>query len=166
MLTLTTGAQVGNPFFTNKVCCPTHRNCVTNHTTLTQFFDVVQTCYNLHWSPQSKRMERKYWPYMNFVGHMESVQSHAEQFLKHIGAWDDFGRDGWGPHSNATIFQATNKGSSQGSAHATHAVTKLQGYYTPDLAAAVDLYYKEDYRLRLLGLKRTRLFANVTKHSY
>jgi hypothetical protein len=107
-------------------------------------------------------MEAKYWPYINFVGHMESVQSDAEQFLRQIGAWDDFGQSGWGSNGTSAIFQSENKGS-RGSEHATHAVTKLQRYYTTELAAQVDTYYKEDYRLPQLGLPRTRLFENVSK---
>lgn len=156
---------VRNPQFTIRRCCPRTKDCAPrsndnhnrNSTTvsLSDFLVTVQTCENAHWAPQSRRMEPKYWPYINFVGHMETVEQDAKQLLERIGAWHAYGASGWGVNGTQSLFHAV------GVQHATDAKMKLQSYYTPDLERQVDHYCYMDYKIPYLNLTRTSIFDEV-----
>jgi hypothetical protein len=130
------------------------------------------------WAPQSRRMEAKYWPYINFVGHMETVAADAERLLRHVGGdecWERFGATGWGNDNNnnckdcSAIFQrgppptlngTKNHASTTivGAHHATAAHARLKAYYTPELERKVDEFCFGDYHVAALNLTRSRLF--------
>lgn len=164
--------QLVNPYYTNHACCRETMNCVNQYnTTLSDFFQIARTncANNTHWVPQSQRMEAKYWPYINFVGHMETIATDAERLLLHVGAWEDYGAWGWGDDDDGNnrsressrggaIFGGQQGG--QGSQHATNALTKLRQYYTPTLEAQVDEFYANDYQTPTLELKRTSIFPS------
>jgi hypothetical protein len=94
-------------------------------------------------------MEMKYWSYINFVGHMETLQEDAENLLKQIGAWEDYGETGWGARGKEFMFQGMAGG--VGRQHATNAKTKAQSYM---IDAAVNEYYAEDYANPVLNLPK------------
>jgi hypothetical protein len=61
-------------------------------------------CDQPYWRPQGRRMEPKYYSLLNFVGHYETIQEDAKGLLRQIGAWDDYGRSGWGEKGEKVIF--------------------------------------------------------------
>jgi hypothetical protein len=90
-------------------------------------------------------MEPKYYPLLNFVGHCATMQTDARRLLEQIGAWDDYGRSGWGKSSKHSIFQKTP------------IVTKsmFQKYYsTPEIEKKAQKYFKADYDNPLLNVTR------------
>ena len=145
--------QVSNAHFTKSKCCPTRRDCVSSKTNFSDFFTLATRCENEHWSPQSRRIDAKYWPYMNFVGHMDSAADFAERLLRHIGAWEEFGATGWGLHGNESIFLPHQKAK-----HATSAKDRMKSYYTPELERAVDDYCHLDYLVPYMNMTRRSLF--------
>ena len=68
-------------------------------------------------------MENKYWDTLNFVAHIEAAASDARKLLQHIGAWEEYGRTGWGKYGNESLFA-----SKQSIGHATGASSKLASY--------------------------------------
>jgi hypothetical protein len=149
-------------------CCPYRGECVAPaRASLRGFLEtVVRYCDNAHWRPQSRRMEAKYWPLMNFVGRLETMQDDARRLLERIGAWDEFGASGWGPDGTLSLFagpspDASNSSGNIGQKHATGADAKLRLYYgssdDPDLAGAVEAFYAEDYSNPYLNLTRTAI---------
>ena len=117
---------------------------------------IVRTCPNPHWQPQSQRIqERKYWPLINFVGHMETVDGDAERLLRKIGAWEEFGASGWGKNGDEAIFC---KSGGAGREHATGAASKLREYISPELEKELDEFYKDDYESPFLNLTRLKLY--------
>jgi hypothetical protein len=50
-------------------------------------------------------MEHKYWPYITFVGHMETVYDDSRRFLEQIGASDEHGMSGWGENETESVFR-------------------------------------------------------------
>jgi hypothetical protein len=120
-------------------------------------------------------MEDKYWPYINFVGHMETVAADAERLLRSIGGdecWERYGATGWGNDKNCkacAIFQrgpppsvnGTNHAAATaivGAHHATAAHDHLKAYYTPELERKVDEFCFGDYGVPTLNLTRKRIF--------
>jgi hypothetical protein len=160
----------GGKFLSQKGCCPYGGGCVPSaRASLRGFLEtVVYYCDDTHWRPQSRRMETKYWPLVNFVGRLETMRDDARLLLERIGAWDEFGVSGWGPDGTLSLFagpssEAYNNSSSDniGQKHATGAVDKFRLYYgssdDPDLAGAVEAFYAEDYSNPYLNLTRTAI---------
>lgn len=74
---------------------PDYNKTITLNEFVTQ---VVPVCDNDHWRPQRLRMEERYWPFMNFIGHMdkERAAGDVKRLLERVGGWDKFGATGWG----------------------------------------------------------------------
>lgn len=136
-------------------CC--HRNrpiyCKTDDPTLAEFAIAIQACPDSHWNPQSDRMERKYWPYINFVGHMETLQDDARKLLQKINAWEKYGKSGWGPSNSLEIFAGKD-----GRHHAQNAKNKVQDFYYPELEHTVEKFYESDYKNIYLNMTDNRKF--------
>jgi hypothetical protein len=146
---------VDNKDFFRKQCCLFTGACVAPaRESLQGFFDAVQTCEDAHWKPQHRRMESKYWRYVNFVGHMETTSQDAEHLLKMIGAWKLYGQSGWGRSGNLSIFKTSAGGA--GREHATNAKERFAAFYTPSLERQVELYYSGDYANSVMNLTTKR----------
>lgn len=98
-------------------------------------------------------MEEKYWPYINFVGHMESIGNDTESLLKKIGAWDKWGATGWGPHGNLSITVESDFSQS----HTTGSLHKVYQWYSPERERLVESFYSLDYENPLFGFPMTNL---------
>jgi hypothetical protein len=138
-------------------CCPETRDCVNRTTTLADFAHLVDTsCLRLgdHWNLQSERMEQKYWPYVNFIGDLDTAAQDARRLLEQLGAWEEFGKSGWGKDGKQAIFAEVQD------IHKTDASSKLSKYYTPDLEAYVEQIYTADYNHSRMGLTRRPFSAS------
>ena len=107
-------------------CCPDTKECREKAETIERFLQTIQTCHDEHWIPQCRRMESKYWKYINFVGHMENLKCDMKRRLDQIGTWEAWGATGWGPESNRSILEISEHSQS----HTTSADSKLEQWYT------------------------------------
>jgi hypothetical protein len=136
-------------------CCP-NGSCTEGAQSVAGFLKLAQTCLDEHWVPQARRVDEKYWPYINFIGHMDHLGRDAERLLKRVKAWKKYGKSGWGRYGNESIFM-----SSDGVEHATDAGQRVDLYITsPELEEQIDEYYAEDYSSPWLNLTK-RNFVNV-----
>jgi Sulfotransferase family len=156
---------VAHSSFIQQKCCPYLRtDCVAKAaSSLTSFFEVMQTCSNAHWYPQSNRMEAKYWPYLNFVGRMETIAKDAERLLRKIGAWEGYGAWGWGENGTSPVFGQPP--GAVGRMHATNAAERLKTYFTPELEQQVEYYYRKDYRSPYFNFSQSRIFEEAESHA-
>ena len=150
---------IQNEYFTVQKCCPYSRTCIGKaKESVGNFIQLMRICTDSHWNPQSKRiLEDKYWPQINFVGHMETLYDDAKTLLQQIGAWDEYGKSGWGPTRSDAIFQSM--AGSSGRLHATNAVSKMKTYITPEIEKELELYYADDYNNNVLNLKLQRIYT-------
>jgi Sulfotransferase family len=140
------------------------------------FSRIVSKCEDSHWMRQSKRMEDKYWPYINFVGHMETVEQDAERLLRKIGAWEKYGATGWGQENvtnhSSKQSSSSNKNSTSSDvlpvvdldyifapsqtmarSHASGASSKVKDIITSfDFEKDIETYYESDYRHAVLNI--------------
>ena len=133
---------------------------------LSGFLNVTQSVCpkNVHWWPQGLRMEAKYFPLLDFVGHMEHMAEDAERLLKRIGAWEEFGKSGWGKRGKEAIFT-----SKSGVFHATSPEIKggvdaywqrLSKFYTSELENVVEEVYQSDYSIPQFNLTKKRVITS------
>jgi hypothetical protein len=115
----------------------------------------VTTCDNEHWRPQSRRIRPKNWKFINFVGHFDNLQMDTKRLLERIGAYDKYGKSGWGTYRNDSIFEYNT------ALHATKSRSKLGMYYNqlPEGPRSIlQKYYQDDYNHPMLGLSSTIIY--------
>lgn len=104
-------------------------------------------------------MEEKYWPYINYVGHMESITEDAKSLLRLVGAWQRYGASGWGKDGKYSIFQT--KAGGIGRHHATNAQKKLKTIISSTtLEREIEDYYAEDFLNPVLNFTNYHLYNN------
>lgn len=139
---------VGTNFsFVRNVCCNELRNCMNGRSrTFPSFVQLIalEGCYNGHWAPQSARIDTKYLPYINFVGNFENLENDGKRLLQRIGAWEEYGKTGWGVNGTSPVFSSEAAGLDR--THATKARQHINDYYNDrDVFDSVTLYYQDDY---------------------
>jgi hypothetical protein len=145
---------VGNSAFIKGKCCPETQNCMEDAAQAPSgFLTLIQTCDDVHWSPQDYRMESKYWPYINFVGHFERLEEDAKRLLQNIGAWEQYGQSGWGPNGKGGIFQKSTNTQN----HVTNAKSKINVWFTQELERRVERFYQVDYDNPIFEFRKTNL---------
>jgi hypothetical protein len=98
----------------------------------TSFATFVQTsCQDGHWEPQQSFIDEKWWPHISFVGHLETAAADMERLLRQVGAWEVYGRHGWG-NVNGSIFVNNNM-----QERGTNANNKMEKYYDDATRAIV-----------------------------
>ena len=98
-------------------------------------------------------MDPHYYEQQDFVGHFEQAQRDAKALLKRIGAWDEYGRTGWGTSGGDAIFaEKSNPEMIQASE-----ITKMYPrYYKGDKEKIADNFHRQDYENAYLGLNHQK----------
>ena len=142
-------AYYGNLSFVTERCCPLHNACgPIAERSFQDFLHVARACPNPHWNSQSRRLLPKYWPYINFIGHLETAQDDAKALLERVGAWEDFGATGWGADGSEPIF-----GSKSTIVHKTNPQDQMNVFCSKESVAMVQTLYVEDLRNPLFGFR-------------
>jgi hypothetical protein len=132
-------------------CCPNY-SCVSSAQMISGFLELCARCNDDHWQPQDERVNRKYWPYLDYILHVEDTAEEAEKILTDIGAWDDYGKSGWGLNGTSAIFES--KGLAGAGVHTNYAKWQMWKWYTPDTEKLVQSFYQRDYENPLFNFTR------------
>jgi hypothetical protein len=100
----------------------------------------MNQCNDKHWRPQSKRMNPKNWKFLNFIGRFDDLHGDAKRLLERVGAWEEYGSNGWGEFGNLSMFEKQRTGVSN-----THSRDHLLEFYNPRVAKKVLEYLEGDY---------------------
>jgi len=151
--------------------------CAEKHDSFEFFLHNITTTIsnNGHWRTIHSMVDKKWWPYMTHIAHMEDLSGGAERFLKsiyskfdNVTAWDRIGRTGWG----AKEGDCDNIGNEtflakRPSEHKTNAKDKMLQYYTPELERFVDEHFEDDINNPFFHFNKLTLFPqdeeNATK---
>lgn len=100
-------------------------DCIDNHQSfeffLKNFTSLPFVRDDMHWRTIYSRIDAKWWPYIDFVGYMENLNSDTEEFLssvysknedkndsndamhgvngRKVSAWEKMGKSGWGNYN-------------------------------------------------------------------
>jgi Sulfotransferase family len=177
----------------NRAAIQPKAKVTTTTTTTTQplvisFSEFLQTiypqCMDPHWRPQADRMPQKYWKYINFVGHIDTIKSDTRRLLESLGdAWETFGATGWeqqeqqGASSSSIVrmggdndnYDDDNNNNERkmifaGTVeHATAARERLREFYTtPELELLAEELHAVDYEKPLFNISKTRIHSMST----
>lgn len=132
-------------------CCESEGNCIDKHKKAKGFANLINSCNEAVWRPQAHRMEPKYFKTLDFIGHYENIREDSRRLLERIGAWDEYGKSGWGVDGSEEIFDSsvTRKETM---------VKKLKRFYKdPKLERKVERLYSADYSNALFNFTVMKL---------
>jgi hypothetical protein len=138
----------------------TQEQCRHDSQNFTTFVQMTRSngCLDPHWTPQWQRLEERYWPLLDVVGHLETAADDAKRLLQKIGAWEDHGQTGWGHYGNESIFESTSNVQHKTTATTTAVAAKqenssyqtkknrmLANYFTPETEIELEERFAKDY---------------------
>ena len=156
----------GDPSYVASHCCQKDDlQCQEQSRAFPGFVEVSNKCEDQHWRPYSARMEPKYIPTIDFVGHMETAAQDTEALLRKVGAWRRFGAKNWGVSRNESIFASTGTVPHATSKTAADSWSRLSKYYTPSLESMVERKYASDYAIAKFNLPKRKIDFNSMDRS-
>lgn len=142
-----------------EACCK-DKSCVAKAQDVPGFLRLCSTCSDGHWRAQNERVDYKYWPYIDEIGHVETAAADARRLLLNIGAWEEFGATGWGHEGTLPIFGS--KEADSAGIHSTYAEWQVWKWYTPEIEQEVERYYQGDYDNPLFNFTRNTCLTCTT----
>jgi hypothetical protein len=130
--------------YIGRACCAGKKDCVKAAMNFTNFVYIAKVCDQPFWRPQGRKMEPRFYQLLNFVGHYEHAQQDAKQLLQRIGAWDEYGRNGWGSGDQSIFHDAQ-----------VMSQNMVQDYFSPELERKADAIYDVDYGNPVLSFRRS-----------
>jgi len=103
-----------------------HPNAEMRKISFEEFITKVETgMKDTHWNPQSQFYDLDKWlPVMDFVGSFENLAEDTETLLRKLGAWEEFGADGWGEDGASAMFHSNTSNEDNVRKYYRNATTK------------------------------------------
>tara|TARA_B110000444_G_scaffold240900_1_gene256722 strand:+ start:10077 stop:12563 length:2487 start_codon:yes stop_codon:yes gene_type:complete len=127
------------------------RHCGRTPSTFSEFLELISKCKDPHWQSQRSFIDEKWWPFINFVGHVETAAHDMKLLLKGLGIWERYGKYNWGK-KNESIFQQNHLQS-----RATSSTDNLLYYYTNYEWHKVTDLYSNDMEFKSLNYSMSAL---------
>ena len=156
-----------NGKYVQRHCCNT-KNATCGEEANSSFLGFLRIiedacCCDPHWRPQTKRIDKAFMPFINFVGNFHRLQEDTKKLLQRLQSsnrdkffvdgnsdlWRSFGASGWGKYGNESIFSKDTKAK-----HQTSAIAKLRHYYNASSEVLVEKIFSDDYDDPILNLTR------------
>ena len=132
-----------------------HKECTEaqDKADFTYFLRRSKDCWDTHWDRQVRRIDDKWWPYINFIGDMGNLEQESKKLLKRLvsqtdglTAWEKFGKTGWGKDGKQHFLHVDED------PKATGAHNKLKKFYNnPCDEKFVEMHWKDDWQNPYFG---------------
>ena len=164
----------------NRKCCQkipdeTDRKlCIKNRKEFKSFLHFVskypELCFDVHWEPQAVKIDSKWWPYVDFIGHQSNLLDDSKQILKSItssrdsipgrNAWDRYGVDGWGNDNELCELRPKSFLEENTSAHNLDTGHHLLEWYTPETEKMVEETWAVEWQIETVEFPKVVLFPD------
>ncbi|GAB5368177.1 hypothetical protein AAMO2058_001296400 [Amorphochlora amoebiformis] len=108
-----------------------------------EFLRIIRWCKDPHWTPQYDRIDSVWWPFVNYYGRFNHLYDDTKRMLTEVGAWRDFGENGWGKEGNHSIFAP---GSNNGNFFSTKSKERFTSYVNFEVIRDAKETYRTDYQ--------------------
>jgi hypothetical protein len=92
---------------------------------------------------------------------VENAGEDAKKLLVAIGAWDEYGKTGWGKDGTLAVL-GTREHAGAGS-HANYAQDQVWKWYTPEWEVLVEQFYHGDYENPLFNFTGGQCLTCITE---
>jgi len=136
------------------------------------FLSFSKACPDQHWNAQTDRLDNKFWPYINFMVHLETAHRDMEKLIHRVdkyvcrprklcvgndSLWNQHGASGWGKSGNEAVFQTKRMVK-----HATNADgNAVKRFYDRRTTELVEGHFANDYDFELFRFNRTN-YTGIT----
>jgi len=170
---------VTHPNYFRRRCCSKRTPEILKECKLKQsegdfdyFLQRTKDCHDEHWNPQSKKIDEKWWPTINFVGYMvgddsQLIEKYAKNLLESmiskkdgLSAWEKYGVSGWGLNKTQCFLQSNNAN------HATDAHDKLRKYYTKCNEQFVERRWRAEWESPFLHFTEFSLYPEQSYNNH
>jgi hypothetical protein len=95
-----------------------------------------------HWRPQHMVGGlASFEPQLDSVGHFDTIGAWTRRLLEDVGAWDEYGASGWGPHESDAVFESNTHWA------VTGASNRIPEFYDAQTLHAVYEAYADDLQI-------------------
>jgi len=124
---------------------------------------------DLHFRSVDSFVDKKWWPYINFIGYVDSLSADSKRLFKSItsdvdgiSAWERAGSTGWSPELSCNNTNDEEFLQEKPRNHKTGAREHMMQYYTPKLEKFVEKNWVADYENEFLHFPNIKLYKNKT----
>lgn len=129
--------------------------------------DYPKECFDVHWEPQILKIDAKWWPYIDWIGHQDNLLHDSKDILKQLksnrdedegrSAWDRYGVSGWGSEEGCedrpNSFLQENT-----STHNIDTGSKLMEWYTAKTEKMVEEKWAVEWNQKNVQFPEVHLF--------
>ncbi len=116
------------------------------------------------------KIDKKWWPYIDFVGHQNNLVEDAKTLLKSLtstrddvpdrNAWDRYGAKGWGNDNNLCEKRPYAFLEENSSTHKLDTGSHLLEWYTPETEKMVEKYWGVEWEEEVANFPKVSLFPD------
>jgi len=127
-------------------------------------------CYDVHWEAQVEKIDEKWWPYINFIGHQKNLISDSRQLLETLTstrdpipkrtAWQRYGISGWGATNDGCENRTRSFLEENSSSHKLDTGSHLKEWYTAESELKVEEIWAIEWSSKRIQLPKISLYKN------
>ena len=150
------------------------KKCKTNRKSFESFLYFVRTypneCFDVHWEPQVVKIDKKWWPYIDFIGHQENLLEDAERLLRSLTssrdpipgrtAWERYGITGWGDDNELCEKRPNSFLKENTSTHKLDTGSHMLEWYTKKTEKMVEETWAVEWQEEKIEFPLIKLFAD------
>lgn len=161
-----------------QVCCnklqdeDEKKRCIDNEENFESFLYFVTTykeeCRDVHWEPQVEKIDAKWWPYIDFIGHQNDLLNDSKKLLSSLtsitdmddgrSAWERYGSSGWGVEKKGCENRSHFFLEENSSNHKIETGKHLREWYTPEAERLVEENWAVEWQQERVRFPRVKLF--------
>jgi hypothetical protein len=147
------------------------QQCIRNANKFDSFLHFVteypKECFNVHWDAQIKKIDPKWWPYINVIGYQNNLLEDSKSILKMLysnrdqsSAWDKFGITGWGAPGKDCENRTHGFMEENTASHKQDTGSHMREWYTPELEKLVEEHWAVEWQNEKVNHQEVKLFEN------
>jgi hypothetical protein len=161
-------------------CCekipstPEKNKCNNKEKNFKSFIQFVKKypkiCHDVHWEAQVVKIDKKWWPYIDFIGHQNNLVKDAKKLLKTLKsledpvagrtAWERYGKSGWGNDNELCEKRPHAFMEENTSAHNLDTGSHLLEWYTAETEKMVEEQWAVEWQQEGVNFKEVKLFPD------
>ena len=148
------------------------QKCIENEKNFESFLHFVTTykeaCFDVHWEAQVEKIDRKWWPYIDFIGYQNNLLEDSQKLLRRLTSqmdevegrslWDRYGSSGWGNSNEGCENRTHSFLEENSSTHKLQTGDHLLEYYTPKAEKMVEKYWAVEWQQEMIEFPDLKLF--------
>ena len=161
-----------------KKCCDKIPNeedkvtCKQNQKIFKSFLHFVSEypdiCFDVHWEAQVTKVDKKWWPYIDFIGQQSNLLEDSKKLLESLkstkdpvpdrSAWNRYGVSGWGNDNELCEKRPNGFLVENSSAHKRDTGSHMKEWYTPETERMVEKGWAVEWQQEEVAFPAVKLF--------